>query len=73
MRKSTIISITILIFLYVLTYGLFRQSNIEIWEKDGKEYVIYPSDKIYIYYLYRPLSVIVNKLTGMNSHIGQHR
>ena len=73
MRKSTLISILILLFLYVSAYGWFRQTHIETWEKDGKEYVIFPEDKIYLYYFFRPLSLIDGKLTGMNFHIGQHR
>lgn len=58
---------------YILSYGWFRQTHIEIWEKDGKEYVIFPEDKIFLYYLFRPLSLVDGKITGMNFHIGQHR
>lgn len=73
MKKSTLISVAILLFLYLASYGVFRQTHIETWEKDGKEYVIFPEDKIFLYYLFRPLSMIDGKLTGMNFHIGQHR
>ncbi len=31
-------------FLYILSYGWFRQTHLETWEKDGKEYVIFPED-----------------------------
>lgn len=58
--------------LYVASYGVFRQTHIETWEKDGNEYVIFPENK-FLYYLFRPLSLIDGKLTGMGFHIGQHR
>lgn len=73
MRKSAIISVVFLLTLYLVSYGWFRQTHIEVWEKDGKEYVIFPEDKIFLYYLFRPLSLIDGKLAGMNFHIGQHR
>lgn len=73
MRKSTIISIVLLLVLYLISYGWFRQTHIEIWEKDGAEYVIFPENNLFLYYLFRPLSIIDRKLTGMNFHIGQHR
>jgi hypothetical protein len=73
MRKPIIISVTILIILYIVSYGWFRQTHIETWEKDGKEYVIFPEDKIFLYYLFRPMSIIDGKMTGINFHIGPHR
>ena len=45
----------------------------EVWEKDGNAYVIFPDDKVYLYYLYRPLSYVDGAVTGMKFHIGQHR
>ncbi len=72
MKKSTLISVAILLLLYVASYGWFRQTHIETWEKNGKDYVIFPEDK-FLYYLFRPLSLIDGKLTGMSFHIGQHR
>jgi hypothetical protein len=73
MRKSALISVVILLIIYLFSYGWFRQTHIEIWEKDGREYVIFPENKIFLYYLFRPLSLIDGKLTGMNFHIGPHR
>ena len=61
-----------LFLIYGLGYILIRQTRQEIWERDGKIYVIFPEDKI-LYYLYRPLSLIDEKVTEMNFHIGQHR
>ena len=73
MKKSTLISVAILILLYVLSYGWFRQTHLETWEKDDKDYVIFPTDKTFLYYFFRPLALIDGKLTGINFHIGQHR
>ena len=73
MRKSALISIVILIVIYFFSYSIFCQTHIEIWEKDAKSYVISPADKVFIYYLFRPLSYFDEKFTGMNFHIGPHR
>ncbi len=71
--KHKIISAVIVIFIiYCLGYIFLRQTRQEIWERDGKTYVIFPEDKI-LYYLYRPLSMIDEKITGIRFHIGQHR
>lgn len=70
--KKWIILIAIVFTLYFLSYVIFRQSNSQVWENDGKEYVIFPTNKVYMYYLYRPLSYIDNNLTGMRFHIGEH-
>ena len=72
MRKW-IILIAIVFTLYSLSYVIFRQSNSQIWEKDGKEYVIFPTNKVYMYYLYRPLNYVDGNLTGMRFHIGEHQ
>ena len=71
-RKIIIYPILILILVYFGSYILFRQISIEVWEKDKKEYVIFPENKIF-YYLFRPLVLTDGKLTGMRFHIGQHR
>ena len=73
MKKSTLISIAVLVIIYFSSYIIFRQTHIEIWEKDSKEYVIFPTDKIFLYYLFRPLTYFDGKFTEMNFHIGQHR
>jgi len=71
--KHKIISAVIVIFIiYCLGYIFLRQTRQEIWERDGKTYVIFPEDKI-LYYLYRSLSMIDEKITGIRFHIGQHR
>jgi len=58
--------------LYVGFYLSFRSSHQEVWRKDGKAYVIFPSGQPVIYYLFRPLTVVDSKLTSMNFHIGPH-
>lgn len=71
MKKNLIIAGS-LILVYLITYLIFRNSNVETWEKDGKEYVIFPKSKIWIYYLYRPATYLDSKLTTMRFHIGPH-
>jgi hypothetical protein len=73
MRRAVLISLLIILLLYVSTYAWIRQTHVEVWEKDQNAYVIFPEDKVYLYYLYRPLSYLDNLITGMRFHIGQHR
>lgn len=71
--RVVFILVAVLFWLYVLSYAYFRQTHTEVWERDGRAYVIFPTDKIYLYYLYRPLSYADGKLTGMGFHIGPHQ
>jgi hypothetical protein len=73
MKRAVLISVVLAILIYFLSYIWIRQARAEIWEKDGNVYVIFPDDKVYLYYLYRPLSYIDGTVTGMRFHIGQHR
>lgn len=73
MKRKVGVAVIVLLLLYVLSYVWIRQTHTEVWEKDNNAYVIFPSDKVYLYYLYRPLSLIDGNLTGMRFHIGQHR
>jgi hypothetical protein len=72
MKRKIIASIMVLGLIYISGYILIRQMAQEIWEGDGKTYVIFPEDKA-LYYLYRPLSIIDEKATGIKFHIGKHR
>ena len=72
MKRKVFTIMIVLFFIYVSSYILLCQTHQEIWERDGKNYVIFPEDKIF-YYLYRPLSIIDEKATGIKFHIGQHR
>lgn len=70
--KKWIILIAVVLTLYLLSYIVFRQTNSQVWENDGREYVIFPTSKVYLYYVYRPLSYVDGNLTGMQFHIGEH-
>ena len=59
--------------LYFFSYIWIRRTHTEIWEKDGKAYVIFPENRVYLYYFYRPLSYVDGRITGIGFHIGQHR
>lgn len=73
MKRNILIAIVFIFLIYFLSYIWIRHTNTEIWEKDGRAYVIFPDDKKYLYYFYRPLSYFDATLTGMRFHIGQHR
>jgi hypothetical protein len=72
MKRKFLIGAIILFTLYFIGYIWLRQTHTEIWEKDGKPYVIFPENKI-LYYFFRPLSFIDKQVTGIDFHIGQHR
>jgi len=58
---------------YLASYGWFRATHIEIWEKDNRSYLIFPRDKMVVYYLYRPVTYVDGRLTGLGFHIGPHQ
>ena len=58
------------IVLYLAGYIALRTVSSEVWEKDGRTYVIFPKDNPLLYTAYRPLSILDEKLTGMGTHIG---
>jgi hypothetical protein len=60
-----------LTFVYTGSYVAYRATHTEVWQKDGRPYVIYSSR--FSYYLFRPISYIDHALTGMGSHIGPHQ
>jgi hypothetical protein len=68
MKRNVVIAVVVLLLLYVLSYAWIRQTHMEAWEKDNNAYVIFPDDKVYLYYFYRPLSYIDGNLTGMRFH-----
>lgn len=73
MKRKILIAIVFVFLFYLLSYLYIRQTRTEIWEKDNGAYVIFPADKVYLYYFYRPLSYADGVLTGMRFHIGQHQ
>jgi hypothetical protein len=75
-RKITpALVLLIALALYVGGYLAFRQARAETWAHDGRNYVIFPdgSEGRALYYLWRPLSYIDGRVTGMGAHIGPHR
>jgi hypothetical protein len=70
--KRALVIIVALLLVYVGSYVCFRTMHIERWERDGREYVIFPRSTA-VYYLYRPLTYLDAQLTGMRFHIGPHR
>jgi len=70
--KKVFVLTTVLAAIYITSYLVLRNTHSEIWDKDGKAYVIFPKEQVWMYYLYRPMSYIDGKLTGMGFHIGPH-
>ena len=62
-----------LLLLYIAAYGMIRKSYAEISAADGMTYVIFPERPIWIYYAFRPLTVIDGALTGMRFDIAPHQ
>ena len=65
--------IAILLVAYVAGYGVLRAANAEVWDRDGRTYVLFPADMPLLYHLYRPLSYADQAVTGTGAHIGPHR
>jgi hypothetical protein len=72
MKKLALVLAIIWILIYFLSYFAYRQTHLQVWEKDQKEYVMFTENKVYLYYFFRPLSWIEAVLTGMNFHLGPH-
>jgi hypothetical protein len=72
MKRKIIFTITFIIFAYILSYAFVRQTYSEVWERDGKTYILMPENRV-LYYLYRPLSITDKYVTGTNTHIGKHK
>lgn len=63
----------VLASVYLLGYAVLRTFSVEIWEKNGEAYVMFPERRIALYHAYRPLTYVDGALTGMRFHIGPHR
>jgi hypothetical protein len=71
-RATTTLAAVLLI--YTGSYLVFRQSHIEVWDRDKQAYVIFPvGPGSALYYAWRPLSYVDGAMTGMRFHIGPHR
>lgn len=57
---------------YFAIYGWFRATHTEVWETNGRPYVIFPQNYVVIYYIFRPLTYLDGALAGMGFHIGPH-
>ena len=73
MKIKVLIALVILLLLYFGSYILVRENYAVVLNHYGDREVIFPEDRIYLYYFYRPLSRIDGALTEMEFHIGQHR
>lgn len=62
---------TLALFGYAGAYLYFRSGHAEVWEKDSRAYVIFPSRASY--WFFRPLSYLDSSVTSMRFHIGPHR
>jgi len=71
MKQKVLIGVIFLFSIYFLGYIGHRQSHSEVWERDGKTYVIFPENK-FLYYFWRPLSYVDHKMTRLDFHIGPH-
>jgi hypothetical protein len=71
-RTATVVILALLV--YLGGYAGFRQASQEVWQKDGRTYVIFPTGDTgrALYYAWRPLAHIDGALTGMHFHIGPH-
>jgi hypothetical protein len=63
----------ILFLIYIASYVAFRQTHIEVWERDKSAYVIFPLNASFLYFVWRPLTYLDASITGMRFHIGPHR
>jgi hypothetical protein len=72
MKIKAFIALLILLLIYFGSYIFVRQSYVEVLNHYEDKEVIFPDDKVYLYYFYRPLSYIDGAITDMKFHIGQH-
>jgi hypothetical protein len=73
MKKKAILVLCALVLVYAASYAAFRQTHIKKWEKDGKDYVLFPKSQTGIYYFFRPAMYIDSRITRIGFHIGPHQ
>jgi hypothetical protein len=56
--------------LYVCLYAGYRSAHTEVWQRDGRRYVIFGSRLSY--YAFRPIAYLDGAVTGIGFHIGPH-
>jgi hypothetical protein len=63
----------LVVVVYSISYLMYRSAHVETWRNDGKDYLIFPEEQRWVYYLFRPATYVDGALTGMQFHIGPHR
>lgn len=53
------------IMLYFVSYLVFRQQHIALSTRENKNYIIFPKDKLWIYYSFRSITYLDEKITGI--------
>jgi hypothetical protein len=71
-RTKILLVVIAIVIAYPGSYLICRSMWVERWDQDGHDYVIFPTSTI-LYYLYRPLTYVDARFTGMRFHIGPHR
>jgi hypothetical protein len=69
--KRFFVIVLLVAAVYIGTYIWLRTSHVERWDRDGNNYVILPESG-FVYYVYRPLTIIDAHLTGMRFHTGPY-
>jgi hypothetical protein len=72
-RHRTVPLLVSLFVAYLGGYAVLRATRTERWDRDGREYVIYPAGARSLYYLFRPVAYADQMLTGTGAHIGPHQ
>ncbi|MBX7210084.1 MAG: hypothetical protein K1X78_17330 [Verrucomicrobiaceae bacterium] len=62
----------VLVIVYVTSYIVLRSRWTHKWDKDGQSYMHFPVSPGWVYYLYRPVCIADEKISGMRFHIGPH-
>jgi hypothetical protein len=63
--KGRVKLIGLILVAYVMSYLIFRNASIEIWEKDAGEWINFNKSNVWIYYFYRPLICVDSNLTSL--------
>ncbi len=69
--RRLVLGVLLCAVVYVASYVGFRVTHVEVWDHDGREYVII--QQRLLYYAYRPIMYLDAALTGMGFHIGPHQ
>jgi len=69
--KRALMIVAALVVLYLGAYAAYRAKHLEVWQADGRAYVMFGSRVAW--YLFRPVSRLDASATGMRFHLGPHR